>query len=496
MVDFTSTNDSLIETFATKRQLPDISLTPIKEKDESVLQPTVPNLNFDTTIPVEVQNSAAKQTATNKANRTAQRLRQNELGFLLDDAQDTINDAEDKIETLDNNPFGELIGLFSDDYDKSFQEKRIRQATRQVQTKVQTNKIQNANAAIDAADAGAELVNFQQMQVLKKQKFAMTSAESLAITQSNDAKKAQSAWQFGQMTMADMKEIKASGNFNEVATEQRIDGYFASIKKAQRLADTAAVALSQAKLDYSQDLENDILGDFPIQYLRDRLDASTAANEPVVTLGKNFKLAPAKIMKAISEKEKVAQGFRETEAKRAVQNAKNNIDFNSANRDMAVLSSDFTGGPNDVPLQNLNMMNITDDILSNVDVNKMHPGLAGEYLALLSFQNNLNSKKTGVTEQDNATRKELLKAFKDKSEKIKKAVIDSQPTKALKAAQNEWFSNGGRMQTGINASSVVAGNVSTMPDFAGDTALTGAWTAFAQNVVSDVSGETPDFTTA
>lgn len=499
MVDFTTTDSVLAETFKTKKSLPDITLAPLKEKDDKEkvsLAPEIPSLNFDPSIPQNVQDSARQSQQLSSLSRNAQRSRQNELGFLLEDAQDTINDAEDKIERSNNNPFGEILGMFDDDYDVSLQQKRMSQASRSVQTKIATNKIKNASEELDAADAGAEYTAFLNSEKLKQQKFARTSAEALAITQSNSAKKSFGEFEFSKLTVAEMTTMKKTRNFNEVATEQRIDSYFAKRNKAIRLADTAAVALKQSKLDYSQDLEKDILADFPVQYLRDQLQRSVDGNEPVVTLGKNFKLAPSKVQAAISLKDKTGDEFRNSEAQRAVSGAKNYGAFNEVNRDMAVLSTDYMGGPNNIPLEKLNMTSINDDVLAQIDVSRMHPSLQSSYISLLAFTNNLNSKNTGVTEQDIATQKAMMKEFQDKAAVIKKNAIDSQPTKALKASQTEWYSNGGKMQSGINSAAVVAANVSTMPDFGGDSALEGAWTAFGTNIVEELSGSSVDFTTA
>ena len=175
MVDFTATDENLAQTFAIKKELPSIEITPLKEKDkrkpESSLAPQIPEFKFDATLPENVKESMNETQAVQAANRAAQRQRN--MG-LVSDAQKTtniLNDADQKIETSRNHFFGEILGLFDDDYDVSEQNRRKQEAVRNYQTKVQMNKLTASSEKLNEEDAAADFTNYIQTQKLKGQKI-------------------------------------------------------------------------------------------------------------------------------------------------------------------------------------------------------------------------------------------------------------------------------------------------------------------------------------
>jgi len=499
MVDFTNSAQNLVETFSVRKNETPIDLTPLGSKpprENKSIAPEIPELKFDTKLPVPVKDSMQETQLVRSANRNAQIQRNKALVTAAQSTTEIVNDADVKIENSRNNIFGSLIGLFNDDYDVSEQQRRQSEAIRNYQTKIQVNKLQTSSEELAAQNAAAEFTNYIATQKLKDQAISFTTAEINNIIQSNSARKAYQDFAFSQVTMDDLKNIKASGNFNEVVTEQRVDKLFRELQTAQLEFEAADLAFKNDKFDFGKKMETRAKERMPVSFLRQQYDKALKSGQSRIELSKGFFVAPSEVLSLISQKEKVADDFRQMEAQRAVKLAKNNASFNDAQRGVGVLSSDFSGSMLETDFSAINMLNTNDDLMAEINYTDLHPAVASSYMAVMQFTANMNENASGVTEQDFETQKVLLKTLEDKIQLVQKQQIDSQPTKPLKAAQQEWFTNGGRMQFGANAAAVTAGNISTRPDFRGDKALNLAWEKFAENVLVDITGEEVDLTNA
>lgn len=500
MDTFFDPNKALVETFSAKKT-PSITISPLEEKKKEeksplVYSPEIPNVKFDTSLPAEVKNSMDQTQALAAQKRTAERMRQDELIQTIQQSQAITDDAEKKIEKSQNHIFGELIGLFDDDYDVSEQQRRIREATRNVQTKVATAKIEGFKDQLELQDASADYENYVKQQELKGKKIAFSAAELNMIVTSNNARKAAQDYAFSQVTHQEMLDVKKAGNYNEIITEQRVNKYLQDIEKAQLdlRASRLAYEADSLKLkgDYrndARDLEKRALEVLPVQYLQMQLNDAVQAGQGRVQLGKDFFVSIQQVQDMIVTKNTTAEKFREQQAKQAVKLAQNNAEFNTLQAEMEMVSKDFYNGIDVQPLSKFNMLNVTDAALSEVDFGSIHPSAAPEYMALMSHYANMNGK--GIpTEQDVETGRQLQASLKAKLDSLKKSQMDAQPDKESKAALQEWYNNMGNMKTGQNSATVVAQNMTAMPDFGGDIALENAFEVFQQNALEDLTGTT------
>ena len=488
-INFQKVDDALVETFSTKIDndslIVPLSDTPKKEKS---LAPSIPDISFDTSIPETVKTSMDNVGAVTKQNNFDARQRTESLINAIKEGQNITADAQANIAESEAHTFGFIIGLSNDAYSVPKQKRRILDAQRKVNNQVKIGQLEGVKDQLEEADAGAEYTEYLRALSLKQKNLGISTAVMNAIVQSNAAKKSLNEHIFSQASVSELKQRKQSSNFDETFTEQRINNYFRKMEKSQMDLDTSKLAFKDNQLDLGRKLEANAIERLPINYLRNQLQESQEAGESFVTLGKDFKVAPSKVRKMISEKEDIAQKFREQETKRAVKLAQNNAEFNTAQRDMDVVSRDFHGGYGQ-GLSKFNMLNTTDETLAEIDFNSLHPAAASEYFALQKFTANMNGK-TDVTEQDIETQNALAANLQTKLDEIKKAEIDAQSDKDSKAATQEWYNNAGRMRTGKNSATLTANNITTTPDFGGDTALRGAYSILQQNMLEDLTGTT------
>jgi len=311
------------------------------------------------------------------------------------------------------------------------------------------------------------------------------------IVTSNSARKAAQDYAFSQFTVKEMMDIKKTGSYNEIVTEQRVNKYLQDVEKAQLDIQSSRLAYKDKQFELGKKMEQRAIENLPVQYLQQQLDNAVAAGAGRVELGKDFFVAPSKVQEMIVLKNTTAEKYREQNAKDAVKLAQNNAEFNTLQADMEMVSKDFFQGQGVQPLSAFNILNVTDKTLASVDFSSIHPSAASEYMALMAHYANVNEKSV-PTEKDIAVAKELQKSLRTKLDNIIKSQMDAQPDKESKAALQEWINNKGRMSSGQNSATVVAQNITAMPNFGGDIALENAFQTFQHSVLEDIEGATVD----
>ena len=481
MVDFANTEQGLANTFLTAE-------SSVDKKIES-LAPVVPSVNFTSTLPQSVKESIESTRLLEKKARNEEIRRNQEMINSINSTSSTLNDADLKIENSRNNIFGSLIGMFNDDYDVSEQRRRKTEAIRNYETKITVNKLKTSSARLAVENEAAVFNNYIQRQKLRTQNSQLTSADLSAVVQSNSARKALQEFEFSKLTMEDLQRRKRTGDFDEIATEQRINKLFTSIRESELDMRSAELAYKAKDFDLGVKMEDRSILNLPENYLRAQYDAALKAKQSRVQLGKNFYVAPSKVLAAIGEKSKINEEFLNTETDKALKFVKNNASFTKSIQQTNIISQEFSGSSVLPGAENLNILNVDQDVVAEIDFTNLHPGVSSEYLALMTFTSNLNSSETQSTPQDFRILDKLTVDLQEKINAIKKQAIDSQPTKPLKAAQEEWFLNNGKLVSGVNASAVVVGNITTMPDFQGDRDLASAWRVFGSNILESIGGD-------
>lgn len=509
MVDFLNIDNEMKDTFVPgkgdKEEFPSFDLAQETALDKALLakepvnvvsqqavarevaapKPQEPVVQFDSSLPENVLESMQTAQAVAKNTREAQRNRSSDMIALIEKETNTINDAERKIENSQDNPFGELIGLFNNDYDVSEQQRIIRESTRTVKTQSSINQLKNQSEQLAISDASADFNQYEAQQKMRGREIRFSTAELNMQRMSNAARQFAADYTFDQATTGEIAAIAKSGNYDSVFTQQRVQEFNRKQQAAKFDARSAVIAYEAGEIEHGRMLKNRTLESIPLPQLNEMLEMAQEIGGSV-EIGEGLKVAPSELVAEINKKNAVWDTMRTKMAEDAVKIAKNDADFNEFTESLGLYSDEFFGTQARDAYRGVNLLNVNDKLIAGLDLHSMHPKLRSDAMTILRTVSNMN--EVGADKQKQLVLEKQLKAYKVKMEEVKKAEIDSQPTKELKAAKLDYLTHG-RMSAGVNAAEVTAANVSVMPDFKGDRALETAWNGFAQNVIEDVSGE-------
>ena len=470
------------------------SLTESKPLEAALFLPEIPSAASNKVIAPNIIDALEQTKKLNYRNINNERRRIDETTDILKETNLEIDSATKNIQAANSSILLDFQGIFDSQYNRQFQRGRIIEAKRQLEIKDQELTLERQRDALDMKEAGLPLDMFKSTLDLQTKKIKLSTAHANALVSSNTARKALRTMLQSQYSHDKLVTMHKTNSSDEIWSSQELFTYVKDNEKFELDMDVKNIAAASDRVDLAEKVETLALQKVPLPRLRALIQVAEIDKQPAIQM-QGITIATDKAQVILSERLKAQQTAFQSTAESQLKLLKNDGEMSQAMSNLESVSTVYTGdGRHLVNLGQLNLLNITEETIKDIPIEAVHPSLRADFQNVLKTATIMNDKtdnKIHVSVEDVHRFKQLVNDLNKKAEDTQKSMLNSTVNKRYKAGLTEWFSEG-RMQTQDNSAGVLAANIITTPNLAGDQALSASYQVMIDNISTDIIGDDTD----